>query len=72
MNATLGMCLEDECGYEAPDARSLGPQSERVAMSTSRSVTGQQRVSRQARHSRRATPQRMSGSHRRGNKRYGL
>jgi hypothetical protein len=65
-------CHEDELGYERPDGRQLEPLSDRVAISASRKLTGQERVSRQARYSRRSAPQRKSGAHCRGNKRYGI
>lgn len=72
MNAQAVFCHEEELGYECSGIRQHEPVSERLALAASRKPTGQERVSRQARYSRRTAPQRTSGTHRRGNKRYGI
>jgi hypothetical protein len=67
------LVLEDEAlGYEVDSRHRVLALSERCGVATSRQLTGQERRSQQARYSRRPTPTRMSGSHRRHNKHTGL
>jgi hypothetical protein len=72
MNASTAFCHEETLGYECPGDRQSEQLSERIVLATSRKATPQERFTRQSRYSRRPAPQRMSGAHRRGNKRYGV
>ncbi len=72
MNATVIFSQEEELGYECPGDRQSEQLSERIVSAASRKTSGQERFTRQSRYSRRPAPQRMSGTHRRGNKRYGI
>jgi hypothetical protein len=72
MNANSIFCHEDDLGYDCPDQRRTELLSERVAITAARKTTGKERVAQQSRFSRRPAPQRTSGAHRRGNKRYGI
>ena len=72
MNASTAFCQEEDLGYECPGDRQSEELSERIVIAASRKSTPQERFTRQSRYSRRAAPQRMSGTHRRGNKRYGI
>jgi hypothetical protein len=72
MNASKAFCHEENLGYECPGDRQSEELSERIVIAASRKSTTQERFTRQSRYSRRTAPQRMSGAHRRGNKRYGI
>lgn len=72
MNASVLHGLDDDGGYERPTVRAREPLGERMALSATRASTSRERASRQSRFSRRPAPQRASGAHRRGNKRYGI
>ena len=72
MNSTASCCLEDDWAYDTPADRHRAQVSERVAILSTRNFNGHERASRQSRYSRRAAPQRLSGTHRRGNKRHGI
>jgi hypothetical protein len=72
MNASSAFCHEEDLGYECPGDRQSELLSERIVIAASRKATAQERFTRQSRYSRRPAPQRMSGTHRRGNKRYGI
>jgi len=72
MNAVLEMCEEDELGYEVEVRRGAAPRRDRCRLDAMRELSGRERASLQSRYSRRPTPTRTSGSHRRGNKRYGI
>jgi hypothetical protein len=72
MNATFTSCEEDILGYEFAARRQTSPVRERVGQATVKQLTGRERASHQLRFSRRTLPSRMSGIHRRSNKRNGF
>lgn len=70
MNATYASREEDDLGYEFAARRQSSPASERTGIAAAKQLTSRERASYQSRFSRRTAPSRVSGIHRRGNKRH--
>lgn len=69
MNATLTMNDEDNLGYEFAARGQTASVSERIGQAAAKLLSSRERASHQSRFSRRTAPSRVSGIHRRGNKR---
>jgi hypothetical protein len=72
MNATFASREEDDLGYEFAARRQNSPVSERIGQAAVKQLTGRERAAHQSRFARRTAPSRMSGIHRRSNKRHGF
>ncbi len=72
MNATFAAREEEDLGYEFAARRQVPSVSERLGKTAVRQLSSRERASHQLRFGRRTAPSRMSGIHRRGNKRHGF
>ena len=72
MTALVEMYEEVDHVYDYQLRTSATQAKERRRVKSMRQMSGQERASQHARYSRRSSPTRQSGAHRRGNKRYGV